>query len=291
MGEHDINATFFDDVRVPAKFLVGEENGGWGSSPTSSTTSGSRSARSGMPERAPHRRAHVGPGDDAARRPPRDRPGVGAAQPRPGARPARVPAAGQLEGRLVGRAGRPRTRPTLRRQGLRHRVLPGGLPAPHGDPRAGVLPQGATRRRRSCGRGSRAASAARSSSPSAAASTRCSATSSPCSASGFPRSAADPQIDERENDMDFSFTSDQEELRGLANRSSPTLHPASTSRRSPSARARRRRPRAVARRSPTPASSASACPSRSAAAASASSRSPSCSRRSAGPPPRSRRSR
>ncbi len=30
MGEHDINATFFDDVRVPAKFLVGEENGGWG---------------------------------------------------------------------------------------------------------------------------------------------------------------------------------------------------------------------------------------------------------------------
>jgi 3-oxocholest-4-en-26-oyl-CoA dehydrogenase alpha subunit len=30
MASHDINATFFDDVRVPAKFLVGEENGGWG---------------------------------------------------------------------------------------------------------------------------------------------------------------------------------------------------------------------------------------------------------------------
>jgi 3-oxocholest-4-en-26-oyl-CoA dehydrogenase alpha subunit len=30
MGEHDINATFFDDVRVSAKYLVGEENGGWG---------------------------------------------------------------------------------------------------------------------------------------------------------------------------------------------------------------------------------------------------------------------
>ena len=29
MGEHDINATFFDDVRVPAKYLVGEENAGW----------------------------------------------------------------------------------------------------------------------------------------------------------------------------------------------------------------------------------------------------------------------
>jgi alkylation response protein AidB-like acyl-CoA dehydrogenase len=30
MASHDINATFFDDVRVPAKYLVGEENGGWG---------------------------------------------------------------------------------------------------------------------------------------------------------------------------------------------------------------------------------------------------------------------
>ncbi len=30
MGEHDINAVYYDDVRVPAKYLVGEENGGWG---------------------------------------------------------------------------------------------------------------------------------------------------------------------------------------------------------------------------------------------------------------------
>ncbi len=30
MASHDINATYFDDVRVPAKYLVGEENGGWG---------------------------------------------------------------------------------------------------------------------------------------------------------------------------------------------------------------------------------------------------------------------
>jgi alkylation response protein AidB-like acyl-CoA dehydrogenase len=30
MASHDINATFLDDVRVPAKYLVGEENGGWG---------------------------------------------------------------------------------------------------------------------------------------------------------------------------------------------------------------------------------------------------------------------
>ena len=30
MGDHDINATFFEDVRVPAGNLVGGENGGWG---------------------------------------------------------------------------------------------------------------------------------------------------------------------------------------------------------------------------------------------------------------------
>ncbi|MCU1396849.1 MAG: acyl-CoA dehydrogenase [Ilumatobacteraceae bacterium] len=29
IGDHDINSVFFDDVRVPAKYLVGEENGGW----------------------------------------------------------------------------------------------------------------------------------------------------------------------------------------------------------------------------------------------------------------------
>jgi 3-oxocholest-4-en-26-oyl-CoA dehydrogenase alpha subunit len=29
IGDHDINAVFFDDVRVSAKMLVGEENGGW----------------------------------------------------------------------------------------------------------------------------------------------------------------------------------------------------------------------------------------------------------------------
>ena len=30
LSEHDINQTFFDDVRVPASCLVGAENGGWG---------------------------------------------------------------------------------------------------------------------------------------------------------------------------------------------------------------------------------------------------------------------
>jgi alkylation response protein AidB-like acyl-CoA dehydrogenase len=30
LSEHDINQTFFDDVRVPATCLIGEENNGWG---------------------------------------------------------------------------------------------------------------------------------------------------------------------------------------------------------------------------------------------------------------------
>ena len=30
LSTHDINHTFFDDVRVPASTLIGEENGGWG---------------------------------------------------------------------------------------------------------------------------------------------------------------------------------------------------------------------------------------------------------------------
>ncbi|MCU1401095.1 MAG: acyl-CoA dehydrogenase [Acidimicrobiales bacterium] len=29
IGDHDINSVFFDDVRIPAKYLVGEENEGW----------------------------------------------------------------------------------------------------------------------------------------------------------------------------------------------------------------------------------------------------------------------
>lgn len=39
-GAHHTNATYYNDVRVPADMLVGEENGGWKRSPPSSTTSG-----------------------------------------------------------------------------------------------------------------------------------------------------------------------------------------------------------------------------------------------------------
>jgi alkylation response protein AidB-like acyl-CoA dehydrogenase len=51
MGEHDINATYFDDVRVPAKFLVGEENGGWGLITNQLNHERVTLCSSGMPER------------------------------------------------------------------------------------------------------------------------------------------------------------------------------------------------------------------------------------------------
>ena len=54
MGEHDINATFFDDVRVPAKYLIGEENGGWGLITNQLNHERVTLCSSGMPERHLH---------------------------------------------------------------------------------------------------------------------------------------------------------------------------------------------------------------------------------------------
>jgi len=51
MGEHDINATYFDDVRVPAKYLIGEENGGWGLITNQLNHERVTLCSSGMPER------------------------------------------------------------------------------------------------------------------------------------------------------------------------------------------------------------------------------------------------
>ena len=120
----------------------------------------SRDGRAGVRRGAP-----LDPGHQAPRRPPRRRPGVGAAQPGPGPRQARVRQAHQLEGR---RRRRRQPGRRQRHQGLRHRVLHGGLPAPDGDPRPQRLPAGlgGARARRA---GSSAPSRAPSSSPSAAA--------------------------------------------------------------------------------------------------------------------------
>ena len=82
----------------------------------------------------------LGPGHQAARRPPRGRPGVGAAEPGPGPRQARVPEAHQLEG---GRRRRRQPGRRQRHQGVRHRVLHGGLPPADGGARPGRVPRSA----------------------------------------------------------------------------------------------------------------------------------------------------
>ena len=60
--EHDINATFFDDVRVPAKYLVGEENGGWGLITNQLNHERVTLCSSGSPRAPPRRRPPLGPG-------------------------------------------------------------------------------------------------------------------------------------------------------------------------------------------------------------------------------------
>ena len=192
LGEHDINATFFDDVRVPAKFLVGEENGGWGLI-TNQLNHERVTLCSRRLDRAPPDDVRAGPRTPAARRPPRHRPGVGAA-----VNLARVHARLEflrlINWKVAWSAEQGALAPGRRldRQGVRHRVLPGVLPAPHGDPRTACVPQGRLARVDPAAAASRWASAARSSSPSAAAPTSCSVTSSPCSASGSPDRPADP---------------------------------------------------------------------------------------------------
>ena len=104
MGEHDINATFYDDVRVPAKTCVGEENGGWDLITNQLNHERVTLCSRGIVERQLDDVRRWAQRHEARRRPPGHRPGVGAAQPGPGARPARVPAAHQLEGRVGARA-------------------------------------------------------------------------------------------------------------------------------------------------------------------------------------------
>ena len=225
--------------------------------------------------------------DQARRRPPRHRPGVGAAQPGPGARPARVPPPRQLEGRRrrdPRRAARPGRR--VGDQGVRHRVLPRGLPAADGDPRPGrATVQGDSPECGAAGPPRGAHRAACTSSPSAAAPTRCSATSSPSSGSACPDPPAEP-IETRTTPMDFTLTEEQEALAGCP---PDPLRPHDA--RTP-ARARRRAPTGSTatptRSSPRPTCSASRCPSRSVGSATASSSCAWCSRSRAAPSHRCR---
>ena len=143
LGDHNINYTFYEDVRVPATALVGGENQGWTLITNQLNHERVTLCSPGIIERVRDRRAGLGPGHQAARRAPCDRPGVGAGAPRPRLRRARVPPAHQLEGGMAGHAGAARRGRRLVDQGVRHRVLPPGVPGAHGDHRAGGLPDAA----------------------------------------------------------------------------------------------------------------------------------------------------
>ena len=179
------SSTFYEDVRVPAANLVGEENGGW--TLITNQLNFERVAIcpvSGILRSIAEVRA-LGPGDAPGRRAPGDRPGVGPGPPGPAVGPGRVPEAHQLEGGLGRRQGAQPGR-RLGHQGLRQRVRPRGLPGPARDRRARPATWPRARPARCSAAGSSTGPGARPSSPSAAAPTRSSATSSPGSAWACP---------------------------------------------------------------------------------------------------------
>ena len=93
------SATYYEDVRVPARNLVGELNGGW-----SLMTNQLNHERVALTSAAPLTYSldagpRLGAGDQEPRRPAGDRLRVGADRARPGARPGRGAHADQLEAR------------------------------------------------------------------------------------------------------------------------------------------------------------------------------------------------
>ena len=160
-GDTNTNITYYEDVRVPVGNLVGEENQGWSLITNQLNHERVTLCSSGVVERQLDDVRALGAGDEARRRPPRHRPGVGAGQPGPRARQARVPEAGELEDR-VARAER-RVAESRRRvvdQGVRHRVLHGSRPpADGGHARPGAV-CGQRRRARWCAAASSGWSAA-----------------------------------------------------------------------------------------------------------------------------------
>ena len=140
LGDHNINYTFYEDVRVPATAWSGGENQGWNLITNQLNHERVTLCSPGIIERVLSDVRAWAQDDQAARRAPGHRPGVGAGAPGPRARRARVPAPHQLEGGLAGDAGPPRRGRRVVDQGVRHRVLPAGVPAPDGDRRPGRLP-------------------------------------------------------------------------------------------------------------------------------------------------------
>ena len=172
IGEHDIAAVFYDDVRVPAANLVGGENNGWTLITNQLNHERVTICSPGMVDRHLLEVRHWAQTTHPPRRHPGHRRALGAGQPGQGARRLRVPAADELEGGLAGRGGHAVGRRRQHHQGVRHRALHGRhQPAARGAGRA-RLPQARHAGRACCGHGSRACTAASRSSRSAAARTR-----------------------------------------------------------------------------------------------------------------------
>jgi len=103
MGTHNINYTFYEDVRVPAANLVGGENNGWTLITNQLNHERSPCARRAS-STAPSPTCGVGAVDQAARRAPViDQQWVQSTSP--GCARARIPAPHQLEGCLAGHPG------------------------------------------------------------------------------------------------------------------------------------------------------------------------------------------
>ena len=144
------SATYYDDVRVPAANLVGEENGGWAIMTNQLNLERvAISPASGILRSIEEVRGWAA-AQQSARRPPGHRPGVGPDRPGPPLGPCRSAQALQLEGG-VGRRQGPAARRRLGHQGLRERVRPRGLPDLERDRGPGRLPGRRVARRRAPG--------------------------------------------------------------------------------------------------------------------------------------------
>ena len=128
LGDHDINAVFFDDVRGAGRATcVGGENDGWRLITNQLNHERVTLCASGVLDRALTEVTRWAQETQAARRPPGDRPGVGAAQPRPSCTPrSRSLRLMNWQVAWEADAGRPRRRPLLGGQGVRHRAQHGG---------------------------------------------------------------------------------------------------------------------------------------------------------------------
>ncbi len=140
LGDHNINYTFYEDVRVPAANLVGGENQGWSLITNQLNHERVTLCSSGIIERAlDDVRSWAQNTKLADGRRVIDQEWVQVHLARVYAR-LEVPQADQLEGGLDRNPGTPRRGRRLHHQGVRHRVLHGGLQAHAGGGGPGRLP-------------------------------------------------------------------------------------------------------------------------------------------------------